>query len=175
HPDKAGGLGFLSISAYAFAPVFVAHSIVWAGMIGNRIWHESASLLGFKQEIAGLVVVLLTLLFVPLMAFSLRLMEAKRIGLGDYGDLSQKYVRRFNEKWIRGEAPAAESLVGSPDIQSLADMANSFNIVTGMQPVPFGKETVLRMAILLVLPFLPLTLTIIPVDKILDKLVGVLL
>ena len=30
--------------------------------------------------------------------------------------------------------------MGSADLQSLADLGNSFEIVKGMKPVPFGKE-----------------------------------
>jgi hypothetical protein len=42
-------------------------------------------------------------------------------GLAEYGALAQRYVREFDQKWLRGGAPADEPLVGSGDIQSLAD------------------------------------------------------
>jgi hypothetical protein len=39
--------------------------------------------------------------------------------------------------------------------------------------VPFGKTTVVRLAICIVLPLLPLTFTMVPVDKLLVALVNI--
>ena len=36
HPDRAGGLGFLSNTVYAFTPLAVAHGALLAGLIANR-------------------------------------------------------------------------------------------------------------------------------------------
>jgi hypothetical protein len=44
-------------------------------------------------------------------------------------------VRKFDAKWVRGGAPADEPLVGSADIQSLADLGNSFEVVRTMRIV----------------------------------------
>ena len=35
----------------------------------------------------------------------------------------------FDDKWLRGRAPADEPLIGSADIQSLADLGNSYEVV----------------------------------------------
>jgi len=175
HPDGSGGLGFLSLSAYAFGPILLAHTILLAGMIGNRIWHEGVSLLSFKMEILGIVVLLMLVVLLPMTVFTPQLLRAKRIGLIEFNEMAGKYVRRFDEKWIRGQAPEGEELVGSGDIQSLADLANSHAVARAMWPVPFQKETILRLALVLILPFLPLTLTILPLEKMIDKLVGAIL
>ena len=37
HPDRVGGLGFLSNTVYAFTPLAVAHGALLAGLIANRI------------------------------------------------------------------------------------------------------------------------------------------
>jgi len=89
HPDKAGGLGFLGDSAYAFAPVLAAHTVLFAGIIANRVWHEAASLPEFKLEIAGILACLLSLAFAPLTAFASTLLKTKRIGLEEFGKFSQ--------------------------------------------------------------------------------------
>src|SRR5204863_3174377 len=39
HPDRVGGLGFLSQTVYAFMPVLFAHGALLAGLLGNRIYH----------------------------------------------------------------------------------------------------------------------------------------
>ena len=55
HPDRVGGLGFLSNTVYAFTPLTVAHGALLAGLIANRIFYLGAALLEFKIEIAVLV------------------------------------------------------------------------------------------------------------------------
>ena len=61
--------------------------------------------------------------------FAPQLAQAKRTGLREYGTLAQRYVSEFDTKWLRGGAPADESILGSGDIQSLADLGNSFEVV----------------------------------------------
>ena len=53
HPDRAGGLGFLTGSIFAFAPILIAHTTFLAGVIGDRIWHAGATMLNFKMDILG--------------------------------------------------------------------------------------------------------------------------
>jgi hypothetical protein len=38
HPDRAGGMGFLGVGSYAFAPILFAQGAVLAGLIANRIF-----------------------------------------------------------------------------------------------------------------------------------------
>jgi hypothetical protein len=61
-------------------------------------------------------------------------------------------------------------LLGSPDIRSLSDLARSYEVVGGMRLVPFDKELVLRLAVLIALPLLPLLLTMIPLDELAKRL-----
>ena len=113
HPDRVGGLGFLSNTVYAFIPLAVAHGALLAGLIANRIFYLGAALPAFKIEIAVLVVSLLCVVLGPLLVFAPQLAQAKRTGNREYGTLAQRYVREFDAKWLRGGAPADESLVGS--------------------------------------------------------------
>ena len=111
------------------------------------------------------------LLFVPQMA------RAKLIGLREYGALAQRYVRKFDSKWLRGSASFEkdEPLLGNADFQSLADLSNSFEIVKSMNLVPFTKETVFQVGIMAVVPIAPLVLTLIPLEELLKKLFSILL
>jgi hypothetical protein len=108
----------------------------------------------------------------PLLFFSPRLMAAKRTGLREYGILASRYVGEFDRKWVRGGAADDEPLVGSGDIQSLADLGNSFQVVRDINPFPFGRDTIIQLAFFTVLPGLPLVLTMIPLEELITKLVG---
>ncbi len=173
HPDRAGGLAFLSGSVFAFAPVLLAHTIGLAGIFGGKIWHEGATLPQFKLEIAVWMLFLMLLVLTPLFFFVTQLADAKRTGLREYGIVASRYVADFRRKWIEGHSAKDEALVGSADIQSLADLTNSFEVVREMRLVPFGRATVLRLALLTVLPLAPLTLTMIPLEQLIDRAFGV--
>lgn len=175
HPDRAGGLGFLSGSTFALQPVMIAHTIVLAGVFGGRIWHEGASLPQFKMEITFWLICLIVLIVAPLFFFVTHLSAAKRAGLREYGVVGSRYVAEFRRKWIEGQAEKGEPLIGTADIQSLADLANSFQVVQEMRVVPFGRAAVLRLAMMTALPFAPLLLTMIPLEQLIDRALGALI
>jgi hypothetical protein len=174
HPDRVGGLSFLANTVYAFAVLAVAHGTFLAGILADRILHLGAALPEFKVEVALMVAYLLCLVVGPLMVFAPQLARAKRQGLRDYGTLAERYVREFDAKWLRGGAPADEPFVGSGDIQSLADLGNSYEVVRTMRLVPITKEAVLRLAAAPLLPLVPLLLTMMPLEELVRTLFGIL-
>jgi hypothetical protein len=174
HPDRVGGLGFLSNTAYAFVPLAAGHGALLAGLIASRIFYAGAGLLDFKAEVAVVLAVLLFLVFGPLLVFAPQLAQAKRTGNREYGTLARRYVSEFDAKWLRGGAPADERLVGSGDIQSLADLANSFEVVRGMRLAPVTREAVLQLAAATLAPIVPLGLTMMSLEDLLKSLFGIL-
>jgi hypothetical protein len=174
HPDRVGGLGFLGNIVYAFAPLALAHGAMTAGPIANRIFYLGAALPQFMMEILGVVLFLLFIVLVPLLVFAPRLAQAKRVGLREYGALAERYVREFDTKWLRGGAAADEPFVGSGDIQSLADLANSYDVVRTMQLAPIARDTVLRLVVATILPIVPLALTMMSFEELVKNLLGIL-
>ncbi|MGA8050253.1 MAG: hypothetical protein WCA09_08745 [Burkholderiales bacterium] len=175
HPDGTAGLHFLARSGRAFYLVMLAVGSVLSGMIANRILYESAKLLDFKVEIFGTVGLLLLVVLGPLLVFTPQLRVARRKGMEEYGTLGQRYAREFNRKWIRGAQPADEPLLGSPDIQSLADLRNGYEVVEGIRLMPFGMNNVTGLAVITLLPVAPLLLTTFSVEQLLDRLLKVVL
>jgi len=174
HPDRVGGLGFLANTVYAFTVLAVAHGAMLAGQLANRIFFVGAELTEFYPEIAVMVGFLLCAVLGPLLVFTFQLAQAKRTGLREYGALAERYVREFDAKWLRGGAPADEPLVGSADIQSLADLGNSYEVVRSMRLAPITKEAILRLAAATLAPIVPLALTMMPVEQLLKMLFGIL-
>lgn len=174
HPDHVGGLGFLANTVYAFTVLAVAHGAMLAGQLASRIFYAGAALPEFKIEIGLTVIFVLCLVFGPLMLLAPQLARAKRIGLREYGTLAQRYVREFDGKWLRGGAPADEALVGSGDIQSLADLNNSFEVVRNMRVAPLTRDAVVRLAAAVLVPVAPLALTMMPLEELVQKLFGIL-
>jgi hypothetical protein len=106
--------------------------------------------------------------------FAGRLAESKRAGLREYGTLAERYVREFDGKWLRGGAPADEPFVGSADIQSLADLGSSYEVVRSMRLAPVTRDAVIQLAVATLLPVLPLALTLMSLEDLVRKLAGVL-
>lgn len=172
HPDRLGGLGFIVAATGAFVPLAMAHGALLAGMIANRIFHLGATLPQFTLEIAGVTLLVWLIVFGPLAVFALPLVRAKRAGLLEYGRFAVGYVRDFDGKWLRGGAPAGEPVLGSSDIQSLADMGNSYAVVGEMRPLPVSRDAVIRLSAATLLPLAPLLLTVMPLEEALRRLVG---
>jgi hypothetical protein len=169
HPDRAGGLGFLSGSADAFLSLPLSQTIMLAAILGNRIWHQGASLPQFKLDIVVAVVLFLLLIFLPQAFFFVQLNQHRRAGAREYGAMASEYVREFWRKWKAGGA-AGEPMLGSADIQSLADLGNSYDVASQMGVLPFGRRTIIRLGIMIALPFLPLVLTMVPLDEALSRI-----
>ena len=175
HPDRVAGLGFLSGSVVAFAPLLAAHGTLLAGWLASRIFFEGAALPDFKVEVVVVVAFLLLLVLGPLLLFMPQLADSRRVGLREYGALAQRYVRDFDDKWLRGGRPPAEPLVGSADVQSLADLGNSYELVRSMRVVPVTRDAIVQLTVITLLPVTPLLLTMVSLEELLKRLLQIVL
>jgi hypothetical protein len=174
HPDRCAGLSFLGKSSYAFGPVLFAQGAMLAGLVASRVLYRGESLLSFKLQIAGFITFFVLAILAPLLMFTPQMARAKRNGLANYGQLSQNYVERFERKWIAGDPAPAEDLLGAADIQSLADLGNSYSLVREMRAVPFGLDDMTRLAAATAAPMLPLLLTVFSPEELLLRVVKIL-
>lgn len=174
HPDGSCGLGFLGQIVFTLAPFLVAHSVMLSGFMANRIIHAGAKLPDYRFEIVVLALLLFLVALGPLFIFTPRLIQLRRAAVYSYGSLASEYVNQFDRKWIHGQHSPDEPLIGSSDIQSLADLGNSFNIVQHIVPFPFGKESLIFLACIIVAPLLPLLLTMFSAQELAERLLKVL-
>ena len=174
HPDRHCGLGFLEQIVKGVAPFIVAHSILVFGFVAEGVLHDGMKLPHYRMEIAGMAVFLFLLALGPLFVFTPKLIDRGKTASLSYGSLASDYVNKFERKWILGQHPDDEPLIGTADIQSLADLSNSFGIVQHIVPVPFGKETMFYLVSLIALPLLPLLLTMFSVQELVERLLKVL-
>ena len=173
HPDRVGGLGFLSNVAYAFTPLLTGQGVMLAGVIANKIFFAGAKLPDFKMDLIALVTVMVSIVLGPVLVFAPRLASAKRNALREYGGLAQRYVREFDHKWLRGGAVGNEAFLGNADIQSLADMGNSFEVIREMRCFPVTRDTIIRLALATLLPVLPLLLTMFSMEELINRVLKV--
>lgn len=172
HPDRAGGLMSLGEGHTAFGVVLGALAVIISARMAAWVGYGGESLDAAKGPVIAFFILGLLLAFGPLLLFTPRLARAKRRGLLEYGRLATTYVRSFDRKWIRGTA--TEDLLGSGDIQSLADMGTSFEVVRTMQPIPVELRHVIIVALWMILPMVPVIATVVPIQTMLERLLSLI-
>ncbi len=171
HPDHAGGLNFLGLAQRRFGVLFCALGCAFAGRMANSMAFEDATVGSFKYLIIGFMALCLLVGLLPLIWLSPRLVETRTAGLIEYGRLANNYTSSFDKKWVHCDEKPAEPLLGTGDIQSLADLANSFSIIDGMMIVPITKRLVIALAAQAALPIIPVIVLGTPVSTLVDAVI----
>lgn len=175
HPDSAGGLAFLG-GAHVVMSIFACSiGCILSGYIGFQLVFQGAAIESYKGLLIFYLVLMEMLCLGPLLLFVPLLARARRAGLRQYSVLVDTYNRSFDRKWVTGGALPDEPLLGSADIQSLADLGNSYRMIQDMKVIPFGRQHVLQVAVVSCLPLLPLAFLVMPVAELLKLLAGVIL
>jgi hypothetical protein len=173
HPDRCAGIAFLGKSAYTFGPILFAQGAMLAGLIASRVLYRGENLQSFKLQMGGFIAFFVFAILGPLLMFTPRMASARRKGLADYGLLAQRYVESFEQKWVLRDPASSEELLGAADIQSLADLGNSYSLVRDMRSVPFGLEDITRLAAATAAPLVPLLLTIFSPEELILRIIKV--
>jgi hypothetical protein len=160
HPDQAGGVGFVGETQRFFGILLFAYSIAITGVMANEIVYDKLPLIHFAPAIAVYVVIALLIILGPLAVFTGRLLKTKRLGLRQYGTLATSYTGSFQKKWIWHQAQDRDPLLGTSDIQSLADLGNSYAFIQHMNGLPIDPRTLIHLVVASLLPMTPLLLTV---------------
>lgn len=169
HPDRAGGLSFLGALGSSMQPFHMAITTLVSGFIANQLLFDGRKLAEFYVMGGTVLGVLLVLTLLPLLFFAGPLARARRHGLRQYGTLAQRYVQAFHGKWVSPTLPAGEDLLGSADVQSLADLSTSFDLVREMRTFPVSPRQAVGLLAAAALPLAPLLLTQFSLLTILEK------
>ena len=168
HPDLQGGLGFLSEPAAGFAFVLLGLNFVQAAVWADRVLFEHVSVMLFKSPLAVLVVACVAVALGPLLVFARPLWRARFDAVRAYDRLATDYTRLFHARWI--EDPRRDGLLGTPDLQSLADLGNSYDVIRRMRVVPIGARAIAIIVAAVVIPMIPLVLMQVPLMELVRKL-----
>ena len=172
HPDLAAGLGGFGEAHMALAPLSLGITTMLAASFAEEILYAGADVSRFALPLTGAICATVLLIVAPLLTFAPRLIRVRQDGLLEYGTLAAGYVHAFDDKWIRQKAWQREPLLGSADVQSLADLANSFEVIRSMRIVPVSLFQVLLLVAVAAVPALPLALFIVPLDELILKALG---
>jgi len=156
HPDRMGGLGFLNLSLGPFGTVLFGLGSAYGAVALQELVHQEATLESLAPYLIGGVVLSVALIAAPLLVFMNKLIVFRRQATISYTALATRYTALFEQKWI-GSSTAAEDpdLLGTGDIQSLADLGNSFATVRQLRTIPIDPYALIPLVIATALPMLP--------------------
>ena len=172
HPDRQAGLGYLQVVHSQFMPVVAAISAIQAAGLAEEIARGTTPLEAVGPAIVLLAAVMAGLFLGPLLILAPRLRAARLAGLESYMELGSAYVNAFETKWIVPAAAPREPLLGSADLQSLADLQSSVGMVDEMRWIPVSLRLALFELAATLVPMTPLLLFKYPIAELADKLVG---
>ena len=165
HPDRAGGIGFLGAGSFAFSPILFAQGALLSAWIGDRVLIDGRPLLSFKFQAVGTSAFLILVILGPLVMFTPQLSAALRKGSAEYGGLASRLVFCFEERWVRKDEHQTDDLLDNEDLRSLSELSNVYTNVSQMRLFPFWTRDIVRLAVCVIAPLLPLSLTILsPAD-----------
>jgi len=170
HPDSAGGLGYLEVVQEHFTPLAGAISAVFSASFAEGIFSGTMAFETLYRLIPMVLLLNAVLFLGPLFLFSAKLWICRITGWSEYMRMASRYVNNFDRKWIRGENVSGEPLLGTPDMQSLADLTNSVNVVRNMRIIPAGQRLMVQLAASAILPLVPLLFLKYQVDQLAVRL-----
>lgn len=171
HPDRAAGLGFLSIYPSIFSGFIFALSCVVASSMVKELGlsRHSADLMWYG--IAGWLAFNLIVFLGPLLVFAAPLYWTRERALLEYGRLATQHHLAFHRKWL-GEARDGEDLMGSPDPSSASDLNAAVQAAQDMRFAPVDLTAVLQLVVAAGLPMLGVVATQIPLAELGKWLLG---
>jgi hypothetical protein len=174
HPDLAAGLSCLARPLSGFGGFGFATGAILAGAWGTRMVTHHTTVEALLPSLLAFLLTVLAVAVAPLLLFCGHLYRARRRTLAEYGDFATDYAQSFHARWILSKAPGPEAL-GSPDIQSLSDLANAFLVINKTRFFAFGVRSVLALWSGAILPMVPLFASMLTVETVLKRILTTIL
>ena len=134
----------------------VLYSSFWVHRYPGNILYEGAQLLDSKLVVFIFILMSLAVVLMPLLFFTKKLFQLKRTSLIEYSVLQHQISRDFHKHWVQCKT---DGMVDSMQPSAMADYSGVYDTINDMRLVPLDPKTVIVLALILLLPFLPLVLT----------------
>ena len=86
-----------------------------------------------------------------------------------------EYAQAFDGKWFATPSQPRSELLGSEDIEVLASMVDSCRAAYATRVFPLSRSTLTRLLFVSALPYVPLALTVMPVEQLVKELMTLVL
>jgi hypothetical protein len=168
HPDRTCGLKFVLAPIDAFAFLVSAISVVAAASWLMPILNGKP-LQSFVPTFIIFVVTAIVVAWGPLLLFSRQIYNTRSQTYAAYTAFAHEYVADFRMRWLNPERHKSEVL-GTADLQSLADLGNSFAAPDETRILPLSGRVLVTLVVAALWPMLPLVIVVIPFSQLLAHL-----
>ncbi|MGH8816580.1 MAG: hypothetical protein ACREX5_08310 [Achromobacter pestifer] len=175
HPDRVGGLGFLSRFPIVFSPFIFSVSAVVAASWAHGVFYHEVPVPSLYVQMATLVVVLVIVGLAPLMVFTPILARHKKLAMLEYGVLLAQHGRAVDARWIQKQEIPDYPMLDAPELGPVADIQTLYQAVEAMRSVLINKGVLFKVAIPAAVPLLVVVATQWPLKSTLSKLLFTLL
>ncbi len=168
HPDRCGGLGFLSVYPTVFGGFILALSCqVAAQLVSEMHVNEFAD-----EQLRSMIVAWIGFVFVifvgPLTAFVRPLYRLREQAIFDLGRIASEHQRAFRQKWVESGVSGRE-LLGSADVSSACDIVSIASSPYSLRTFPINLSVLVQVALAAGLPMLAVVLTQVPLGEFLRR------
>ena len=170
HPDRAGGLAFLGEAQLAFGWLVIALGVQVACLIADQVYFRGADLMASRGHVAAFVVISVLALLLPLLAFVPKLARVRYEAILFLSGRGFEGAGALDSRLRDSEGPLPDA-----EVSGLADYGVIFDNARLMRPIPFEVRHIVTLALVALLPFLPLVLLVMPAREILQTLAQLLL
>ncbi len=167
HPDRLGGLRFVTTSIYALLPMAFAFGVLMAARAAEGVLVDGLSPWVFQNRIIATPLLALAMFAAPLLVFERQLWHLKVHGLFDYGALATRVGRQFEDRWVGRDVPVTERVLDAPDFSATTDLFSVVSSVRESRLFLLDWSVVVPLVVAVLLPFVPLLFTLVRIDEIL--------
>lgn len=161
HPDRCGGLGFLSLYPSVFTGFVFALSSVVAVTVLRELEYVDLSTDQIRWMLGGWLALILALFIGPLVVFVPVLRAAREQALLEYGRLAHQHHDAFHERWVESLRSGRE-LLGSSDPSSSSDLNSIVLLAHEMQVFPIDRFAIVQLLGAAGIPLMAVVLTRVP-------------
>ncbi len=173
HPDRCGGLGFLTLFPGIFSGLVLALGCVIAASFHKAVPVFTQADPTIWMAVAAWLVLVSVIFLGPLLFFVRPLYIAREAARLQYGRLAHKHHLMFHRKWISGNAHENE-ILGSADPSSVSDLNASVETALGMITIPLDRNALLLLLGSAAAPLLLVAALQMPLGDLMKLLFGVL-
>jgi hypothetical protein len=174
HPDRAAGLRFTGHSLRVFTLPALAMSVIVSGSEANIVLSGAASLRSIALVALGQTAFVIVLFTAPLLAFLRTLLVSWQAGVLAYGALATRVGAQLERDWLKRGAAFPRDPLDTQAFSATADLYQVVSNVYEMRLLPVDLKSVVLLAGVALLPFLPVLLLAAPLDVILQRFAAIL-
>jgi len=174
HADQMAGLEFMRLVPLTFCFLSLAFSAMYSALIGEDILYNGATLKEYYYPILFYAVLVTIGIHLPLIFMIPNLIKVRARAMNKFSSLIQYHNNLYREKWMEGQLPEDDHILGSLDNSSMADINGSYQqAVKEMSVIPINRNSIVGAIVMLLVPFIPLLFTEFSLKILLSKLLQV--